>query len=279
MDRDPLSDPAAPAGPAAPTGPTRTPSRPRASAVRPRSPADELERSLGQPDPEPLMHWSVPWADLMMTMFVLFAVLFIYASARQDVMESFRGHKSHETVQPDYLAQGGRNGPVPLHERPSSGLLPTLGGKQLLETMNAAVQDAGLEDVSVREEGGAVRISMHGPLLFDQFSAEVRPEGKRFLRTVARVLAMAANPVEVHGHTDGTPVHTQLYPTGWELSAARAVNVARLLMETENLDPARFSATGHAMYAPSAPNLTAESKVRNRRVEIVVRKPEAAPEE
>lgn len=221
------------------------------------------------------MHWSVPWADLMMTMFVFFAVLFIYASARRDVMESFRGHKAYETAQQDYLALSGRPGPTPMHDLPRPGALPAMGAQQLVETMNAAVRDEGLQDVAVRAEGEAVRITMHGPLLFDQFSSEVKPEGGRFLRTVARVLAMTSNPVEVHGHTDNTPVSTPRYPTAWELSAARAVNVARLLMESENLDPARFSAVGHAMYLPSAPNLTAESKVRNRRVEIVVRKPQA----
>ncbi len=94
---------------------------------------------------------------------------------------------------------------------------------------------------------------------------------------MARILAKANNPVEVHGHTDNTPGGHPLYPTDWELSSARAVNVARQLMESEDLDPVRVSVVGHAMYRPAAPNLTAESKARNRRVEIVVRRPEPAP--
>ncbi len=265
------------AGPVEPQFPARTPARARPEAVRPGSPSDQLERALAQPDPAPAMHWSVPWADLMMTMFVFFAVLFIYASARRDVTESFRGHKAHEAVQQDYLALGGRPGTLSVHDRPSAGQLPALGTQQLMEVMNAAVRDQGLQDVTVQAEGDAVRIAMHGPLLFDQFSADVKPEGQRFLKVVARVLAMACNPVEVHGHTDNIPVHTALYPTAWELSAARAVNVARLLMETGNLEPARCSVVGHAMSQPAVPNLGDEARERNRRVEIVVRKPETTP--
>jgi chemotaxis protein MotB len=258
-----------------PASPESPPKQTEAPASRPRRPADELERALNESPVVPEMHWSVPWADLMMTMFVFFAVLFIYASARRDVTESFRGHKAHETVQRDYQALGGRLGAMPVHDRPSAGMLPALGTQQLLETMNAAVRDQGLKDVAVSAEGGAVRIAMHGPLLFDPFSAEVKPEGQRFLHTVARILAMACNPVEVHGHTDNAPVHTPLYPTSWELSTARAVNVARFLMESENLDPARFAVMGHAMYVPAVPNLNTEANKRNARVELVVRRPES----
>ncbi len=250
---------------------------PRSSAPRPRGPAEELERALDEPQEVPFMHWSVPWSDLMMTMFVFFAALFIYASARRDVTEFFRGHKAHETMQRDFTAVGGRPGPLPVHDRPSAGMLPALGVQQLSESMNAAVRDQGLKDVTVRVEGDVVRIAMHGPLLFDPFAAEVKPEGLRFLHTVARILAMARNPVEVHGHTDNVPVHTPQYPTAWELSTARAVNVARILIDAENIDPARFTVVGHSMYLPAVPNLTAETRYRNARVELVVRKPE--PEE
>lgn len=268
--------PPAPGG-QAPEGAAQ-PRFPSPSAVlRTNSPARELERSLIDPLTQPEMHWSVPWADLMMTMFVFFAVLFIYASAHRDVMEAFRGHKAYENVQPQYLAMGARSGPMPVHDRPSAGRLPTMGAQQLQEAMNAAVRDEGLKDVTVRTEGDLVRITMHGPLLFDQFSAELKPEGRRFLGAVARILARMSNLVEVHGHTDNTPVATQKYPTAWELSAARAVNVARTLVESENLEPARVSVVGHAMNQPAAPNLTVESKTRNRRVEIVVRRPEPAP--
>lgn len=257
-----------------------SPAPERAAPARPRSgPAEELERALQEAPEMPGMHWSVPWSDLMMTMFVLFAVLFIYASARRDFLEAFRGRAGVEAAQRETSPQGGRTSPMPVRDQPAPGALPTLGPQQVFETMNAAVRDAGLKDVTVRLEGDLVRITMHGPLLFDQFEAEVKPEGRRFLHAVAGILAKASNPVQIHGHTDSFPVSSARYPTNWELSAARAVNVARALMENEGLEPARVEVTGHSMHRPASPNLTSEARVRNRRVEIVIGKPEPAPEE
>jgi len=65
-----------------------------------------------------------------------------------------------------------------------------------------------------------------------------------------------------------------MFPTSWELSAARAVSVARYLIEDRGVSPALVSVSGHSMYRPASPNLTAEGKARNRRVEIVLTRPE-----
>lgn len=224
----------------------------------------------------PNIHWSVPWADLMMTMFVLFTVLFVYASAKMDYLQAFRGHVEFESV--DNLSEvGGKPGEVPVYDKHVPGLLPDIGPQQLYESSRAAVTDSGVKDVTVELDGDTVRISMHGPMLFDRFEAEVKPGGYKFLETVAGIVAKARYDVHVHGHTDNTPVHTPRYDTNWELSTARAANVAKLLLAGGRLDPAQISVTGHAMYKPRTPNLTPEGKLRNRRVEIELKRPDAPP--
>ena len=222
----------------------------------------------------PVVHWSVPWADLMMTMFVLFTVLFVYASAKMDYLQAFRGHVEFESV--DQVSEvGTRRGEVPVYDKHVPGLLPETGPQTLFESVSAAVTESALTDVHVELEDDTVRISMHGPMLFERFDARVQPEGLRFLATVSAIAAKARYDVHVHGHTDNTPVHTPEFETNWELSTARALNVARVLMDAGRVDPAQITVSGHAMYKPRTPNITPESRLRNRRVEIELKRPTA----
>ena len=245
------------------------PSRRRDRRNDPQALLDDL---LENPE-VPGVHWSVTWADLMMTMFILFTVLFVYASAKRDFLQAFRGHVRHEPLMEASSVVGSQRGPVAVYDMPTPGALPDVGPQQLFEMTNAAIKNEGVKDVTVELEGDTVRISMHGPMLFSRTSAEVSPDARPLLRTVARIVAKARYEVHVHGHTDNYPVATPDYPTNWELSAARAVNVARVLIEDAGIHPALVSATGHSMYKPRTPNVTAENKAENRRVEILLSRP------
>jgi chemotaxis protein MotB len=191
-----------------------------------------------------------------------------------DYLQAFRGHVEFENV--DRISEvGARKGEVPVYDRHVPGLLPETGPQKLFESVSAAVTESALTDVHVELDGDTVRISMHGPMLFDRFDARVQPEGLRFLAAVAAIAAKASYDVHVHGHTDNTPVHTPEYPTNWDLSVARALNVARVSMDAGHVDPGRITVSGHSMYKPRTPNLTPESRLRNRRVEIELKRPEA----
>jgi chemotaxis protein MotB len=225
----------------------------------------------------PSMHWSVPWSDLMMTMFILFTVLFVYASAKRDFLQAFRGHVAHQQVQ-EVDEVGRKEGPVSVYDMPTPGRMPSIGPHRLYEMSRAALSESGLKDVQVELKGDRVLISMHGPALFDRLDAELKPDARDFLDTVAGVIKKARYEVVVHGHTDNFPVSTPEYDTNWELSTQRAVNVIRYFVEERDAPPAMFTAAGHSMYKPAAPNLTGEGKARNRRVEIEFKRPEM-PEE
>jgi chemotaxis protein MotB len=85
--------------------------------------------------------------------------------------------------------------------------------------------------------------------------------------------------IEVQGHTDNVPIAGALakkFPTNWELSAARATNVARLLHDEAKIDPKRLTATAFSEFAPRAPNDTPEGRRKNRRIEILLGPPAAA---
>jgi chemotaxis protein MotB len=66
------------------------------------------------------------------------------------------------------------------------------------------------------------------------------------------------------------PIHTQRYPSNWDLSTARAVSVLKYLIDVGGINPQRLSAVGYGESRPMAPNDSAANRAKNRRVEIVL---------
>jgi chemotaxis protein MotB len=89
------------------------------------------------------------------------------------------------------------------------------------------------------------------------------------LRRIATVLQQYPNHIQVEGFTDNVPINTYLFPSNWELSAARAASVVHVFMKS-GVDPERMSAVGFGEYRPVEANTTAEGRNRNRRVVVVV---------
>jgi chemotaxis protein MotB len=85
--------------------------------------------------------------------------------------------------------------------------------------------------------------------------------------------------MRVEGHSDNVPIHNAAFGSNWDLSTARAMAVATMLMDESGVDPKRMSIAGYAQYHPVASNDTPEGRMANRRVDIVVVsgfKPQAA---
>lgn len=74
----------------------------------------------------------------------------------------------------------------------------------------------------------------------------------------------------IEGHTDNTPVAaTSVFPSNWELSATRAVNVLHYLADY-GVDENKFSVAGYSDTRPKFSNDTAEGRAYNRRVDIII---------
>ncbi len=206
-------------------------------------------------------HWSLPWSDLMMTMFVLFAMILSTQHNGPRIVERF-------LIETENAAPAAKRSPILF---PSGEVL--LSPKKIYTLSYEAIEAAQLADIDVvLEKDDTVRISVQGPLFFDLGSAGLNDETLRFLRHVSQMLKQTRNEIHVVGHTDDVPVRSQRYPTNWELSAARAANVARYLIETGGLVPGRFSIVGQGMYRPLMPNMTETERQRNRRVDILITK-------
>jgi chemotaxis protein MotB len=90
------------------------------------------------------------------------------------------------------------------------------------------------------------------------------------IKRIAEVLMQYGLDMRAEGHTDNVPVHNAAFASNWDLSTARAMAVAMMLLNESGVDPQKMSIAGYAQYHPSASNDTAEGRKANRRVDIVV---------
>jgi chemotaxis protein MotB len=120
------------------------------------------------------------------------------------------------------------------------------------------------------DERGLVVTIVTNQVVFLGDSATLLDGGKRVLDFVGPAVAELPNKIQVDGHTNQLQTRTQNYPSGWELSSARASSVVRYLIERFHVPENRLSAAGYAdtrpLYPPSDPRAVAQ----NRRVEVVV---------
>jgi chemotaxis protein MotB len=157
------------------------------------------------------------------------------------------------------------------------------------ELVSGLKQEIESNQIQVQRIRDQLRVDLVDEVLFDSGESDVKPAGKAVLQKVGDALKKAdGRRIEVHGHTDNVPIVGALakrYPSNWELSAARAVNVSRFLQQT-GVDPVHLSATARSEYQPRAENGTDEGRRKNRRIEILlgprivdsaVPKPETAP--
>jgi chemotaxis protein MotB len=114
-------------------------------------------------------------------------------------------------------------------------------------------------------------------VLFPSGQAELTPEGRQVMARVGQALASASDRgILVEGHTDDVPIGPELrerFPSNWELSAARATEVVRFLVERGGIAAERLRAVGRADTEPAASNASEEGRRQNRRIEIILLPP------
>jgi len=130
--------------------------------------------------------------------------------------------------------------------------------------------------VSVRQTPDWLEIEVRTDILFPVGVAKLQGPAEDVLRKLAGILAPFPNAMRIEGYTDNTPIATSTFPSNWELSAARAATVARLLATT-GVDPHRVGIIGWGEYRPSADNATDDGRNHNRRVVIVVMSDKSEP--
>jgi len=142
--------------------------------------------------------------------------------------------------------------------------------EQLLQNMKSEIAKG---QVTISELKGKLTVNMEAAILFDSGKADVKSDGLEILfKMVETLKSVKDKAIRIEGHTDNVQISGALmrqFPTNWELSAARAINVAKYLQQ-QGLDPAILSAAAFAEYKPVADNSTKEGRAKNRRIEITL---------
>jgi len=137
--------------------------------------------------------------------------------------------------------------------------------ERLRELVTASGLDASSVEVVREEEGVYLRI--RDAALFASARADLTTDGEALVRGLSEITTGLGVPVIVSGHADSRPIMTPSFPSNWELSAARAAGVARLLVHSGQ-EPESIRVQSFGEYRPVADNETVEGRARNRRVEL-----------
>jgi chemotaxis protein MotB len=116
---------------------------------------------------------------------------------------------------------------------------------------------------------GLVVTIVTNEVVFAGNRADLKPGGKKILDTLGPTLAKLPNNIEVDGNTNQLKATTTFYPSGWELSAARASTTVRYLIN-HGLAKNRMTAVGFSDTKPLIDPKDPRAVTMNRRVDVVV---------
>lgn len=130
-------------------------------------------------------------------------------------------------------------------------------------------QKEGMQIIHIGEQG---QIRMDNHILFSFGKADLNLNSLPLLTRLSEEFRNIPYGIRIEGHTDNMAIQTAQYPSNWELSIARAVNVVKYLINHGHIAPQRLSAAGYGASKPVLPNTSQVNRARNRRVEIVLLK-------
>jgi chemotaxis protein MotB len=143
--------------------------------------------------------------------------------------------------------------------------------EQVIKKLQQILNREALKDkVEINRNGRDLIVSFKERLFFAIGSAEIRNAALSILAQVGKVIGEQGLAIRVEGHTCDIPIRNSKFPSNWELSAIRAVNVSKYLIEKIGLPPQEVSVAGYGQYRPMVPNTSDEARARNRRVDIVL---------
>jgi chemotaxis protein MotB len=248
--------------------------------------------------------WLVTYADMITLLMVLFIVLFSMATLDAQKFSALKDSLAGVKHPAPSVLEGGQSvidggsisrlddsspSPAAKIDSPSQfdSATSALQQQQSLQTaarkeqdnleqvhqeIQSALNSQGMGDAVQfrRDADGLVITIATDKVLFDSGQAVIRPNGRTILNALVPPLTHLPNPITIEGHTDNVPINTAAYPTNWELSGARAVNVLRYMVEQEGFPASRISSGGYADQRPVVPNDSAAHRAQNRRVEVIV---------
>ena len=200
--------------------------------------------------------WLITYSDAVTLLLAFFVMILSVSDINQGKVEALKEGLSEMMT--------GETQPTPFTDI-------KLGLEQL-------IAEKGLEDqVSVTLDAQGVKIEFANVALYESGSADIKSEAISTLKEVTQVIRETSHKthmVEVEGHTDDVPIHTEKYPSNWELSSVRATNIVKYLL-AQGIEKERLKAAGYADSRPKEGigNLPLnQQRQGNRRVVVFVKR-------
>lgn len=248
--------------------------------------------------------WLVSYADFITLLFAFFVVMYAVSSVNDgkyrvlsDTLEAAfdpagafqEEQRSLNPIQVGEIAKTDRNDNIQLQKEAINALdneaspastEDIIDTEQLNKTIQAIDTMADeLDDalspqiqsdlVNVKRNELWLEIEIKSSLLFHSGSASISGKAVPVIEEIAKILKPFPNKIHVEGFTDNIPIKNAVYPSNWELSAARAASVVRLLA-SHGMDPVNMAAIGYGEFRPIADNNTRAGRMKNRRVVLIV---------
>lgn len=234
--------------------------------------------------------WLVSYADFITLLFAFFVVMYAISSINEgkyrvlseSLVNAFQNQPksnkpvpmglesgatiietSHAAIRPPVMARS--TSPNDPHKKQQEAKMKNIA-KDILQVLEPLVREG---QVRVTQSSRGVAVEINASVLFATGQAILEVPSIKALTAVAQVLAQVDNRIQVEGYSDNTPIHTQLYPSNWELSSARSSSVVRLFIEN-GVASERLAAIGYGENRPVASNDTPEGRARNRRVTVMI---------
>jgi len=200
---------------------------------------------------EERVEWIYTYGDMVTLLLCFFVLLFAMSKTNE---EKFKA-----------VAASFRGGP------PASPFMFT-GAPSPMDTIenNMKKSDVSAEVTDITVDDRGIAVSFSDTAMFEPGSATPTKEGVETIEKFSRILYAIPNRIVIEGHTDNTPIKTQYFPSNWELSAARAGSVARLLEEF-GIESKRMEIAAYGMTRPRVSNDSPELKAMNRRIDILIK--------
>lgn len=231
--------------------------------------------------------WLLPYSDLMTLLLAVFIVLFAVSKVDQAKAEQLSSQFTESMMTEGYAegaaagaatgAAEGSQGEGALSAEEVSALEEFLGEYELTKLEALKIElDTKLESVGISNSVSTsidmrgLVIRLNNAILFDSGSAEIKSEHEGSLTAVANMINSLDNYIRIEGHTDNVPITSNIYPSNWELSSARAASVVQLFINKCNFSPDKLVAVGYGEYKPVEDNSTADGRMKNRRIDIIV---------
>ena len=155
--------------------------------------------------------------------------------------------------------------PPPPNQTPFEELAPSM------KYLSSALADEIKEGkIVVKLEARGLVVSLKQNTFFPSGADTIDPATYGIVDKIGRIIMGTKNPVRLEGHTDSQPIHSDRFPSNWELSTARSIAMLKMLAARCEVPETRMAVAGYADTMPEDTNDTAEGRRHNRRVDIVL---------